>query len=194
MCVFLDNKPSIFLCYKWNFIIYLIGWKTFSWLWFFIIAYVLWIQLYFALEDLEEGVTICGDLLLHSSWILAFWIETSSVTWNWYPWNWRMCLSRLDSLRMLSGKIRIPWYHHKLSFSFLALLTLLQFDFCNSSNIITTAWKVTVFGVILVRIFPYSDWIQRDALYVSVFSLNTGKCGQNNSEYGQFLSSTHWLV
>ena len=33
----------------------------------------------------------------------------------------------------------------------------------------STTWKVSVFGVILFRIFPYSD--------------------QNNSEYGQFLRS-----
>ena len=25
-----------------------------------------------------------------------------------------------------------------------------------------TAWKVSVIGVILVRIFPHSDWIRRD--------------------------------
>ena len=33
-----------------------------------------------------------------------------------------------------------------------------------------TAWKVSVFGVILVRIFPHSDWIQRYTLYLSLFS------------------------
>ena len=27
-----------------------------------------------------------------------------------------------------------------------------------------TAWKVSVFGVILVRIFPHSDWIRRDTV------------------------------
>ena len=43
------------------------------------------------------------------------------------------------------------------------------------------------------RIFPHSDWIQRDTPYPSVFSWNAGKCGenaeQNNSEYGLFLRS-----
>ena len=29
----------------------------------------------------------------------------------------------------------------------------------------------------LVRMFPLSDWIQRDTSYLSVFSLNAGKCG-----------------
>ena len=39
-----------------------------------------------------------------------------------------------------------------------------------------TAWKVSVFGVFLVRIFPHSDWIQRgDTEYLPVFSPNAGK-------------------
>ena len=46
-----------------------------------------------------------------------------------------------------------------------------------------------VFGVIMVRIFPHSDWIRRDTDYLSVFSPNMGICGQNNSEYGHFLRS-----
>ena len=45
------------------------------------------------------------------------------------------------------------------------------FEYC-------TAWKVFVFGVSLVCIFPHSDWIRRDAPYtpyLSVFSPNVGK-------------------
>ena len=38
-----------------------------------------------------------------------------------------------------------------------------------------TAWKVSVFGVFLVRIFPHLDWIQKDPPYLSVFSLNAVK-------------------
>ena len=37
-----------------------------------------------------------------------------------------------------------------------------------------TAWKVSVFGVILVHIFPHPDWIRENA-------------DQNNSEYLFFL-------
>ena len=39
-----------------------------------------------------------------------------------------------------------------------------------------TAWKVSIFGVILVRTFPLSDWTRRDTQYVSVFRSNAGKC------------------
>ena len=35
-----------------------------------------------------------------------------------------------------------------------------------------TAGKVSVLWVILVRIFPHSDWIRTDTLYLSVFSIN----------------------
>ena len=47
-----------------------------------------------------------------------------------------------------------------------------------------TAWKVSVFGVILVRIFPQSDWIRRDTQYSVRMRENTD---QNNSEHGHFL-------
>ena len=40
-----------------------------------------------------------------------------------------------------------------------------------------TTWKVSVFGVFLVRIFPNLDWIWSDTEYLSVFSLNEGKYG-----------------
>ena len=38
-------------------------------------------------------------------------------------------------------------------------------------------WKVSVYWVFLVRIFPHWNWIWRDTPYPSVFSLNTGKNG-----------------
>ena len=36
---------------------------------------------------------------------------------------------------------------------------------------------MSVLGVILVRIFPHSDWIRRDTEHPSVFSLNAGNYG-----------------
>ena len=44
-------------------------------------------------------------------------------------------------------------------------------------TIIITAWEVSVFGIFLVRIFPYSDLMQTDKEYLSVFSPNMGKYG-----------------
>ena len=40
-----------------------------------------------------------------------------------------------------------------------------------------TAWKGSVCGVLLVRIFPYVEWIRRDTEYLCVFSPNVGKYG-----------------
>ena len=39
------------------------------------------------------------------------------------------------------------------------------------------ARKVSKYGVFLVRIFPHSDWIQRETPYLSVFRPNAGKYG-----------------
>ena len=35
------------------------------------------------------------------------------------------------------------------------------------NSLINTAWKVSVFGVFLVRFFPHSDWIWRDTPYLN---------------------------
>ena len=53
---------------------------------------------------------------------------------------------------------------------------------------------MSVFGIILVRIFPAFSLIRTEyGKYLSVFSPNAEKCGkntdQNNSEYGHFLRS-----
>ena len=49
--------------------------------------------------------------------------------------------------------------------------------------------KGSVFGVILLCILPHSDWIGRDAEYLSVFGPNAGKSDHNNSKFGHFLRS-----
>ena len=54
-----------------------------------------------------------------------------------------------------------------------------------------SAWKVFVFEVFLVRIFPHSDWIRRDTPFLFVFSPNAGKHGPENSQYRHFSRSEH---
>ena len=39
-----------------------------------------------------------------------------------------------------------------------------------------TSWKVYVFGVVLARILPHSDWMRRDTEHLFVFNPNAGKC------------------
>ena len=50
-----------------------------------------------------------------------------------------------------------------------------------SKIVIYTAWNVSVFGVILVRIFPYSVRMRENA-------------DQNNSEYGNLLRSAIYSI
>ena len=54
------------------------------------------------------------------------------------------------------------------------------------------AWKVSVFGVSLVRIFSHLDWIQRYAAYLSVFSPNAGKYGPENLRVRTLF--TQWFI
>ena len=60
-----------------------------------------------------------------------------------------------------------------------------------SKSIHLTAWKVPVFGVILVHIFPHSDWIRKDTLRkISPYSVRMREnADQNKSEYGHILRS-----
>ena len=52
------------------------------------------------------------------------------------------------------------------------------------------AWKVSIFGVILVRIFTHSDWIRREVLHISPYSVRMREnTDQDNSEYGHFSRS-----
>ena len=50
-------------------------------------------------------------------------------------------------------------------------------------------WKVSIFGVTLVRIFPHLDWIRIDTPYLVAFSPNAGKCGPELLRGGPFLGS-----
>ena len=53
------------------------------------------------------------------------------------------------------------------------------FEFTWLPNI---AWKVSVFGVILVHIFSHSDWIRRDTLEISPYLVRMREnTDQNNS-------------
>ena len=58
------------------------------------------------------------------------------------------------------------------------------------------AWKVSVFGVFLVRIFPHLDWIQRDPPYLSVFSLNAVKYGPEKLQIQTLFTQCYlgWII
>ena len=53
-----------------------------------------------------------------------------------------------------------------------------------------TKWTKTEYGIFLIDIFSYSEWIRRCFLYISVFSLTTIKYGpEKNYVFGQFQCS-----
>ena len=78
------------------------------------------------------------------------------------------CTSK--GLRMVFEKFALHSYQIWTLYNTPALKNLLSSDSL-------TAWKVFVFGVILVRIFPHSDWTPRKIPHLSVFSPNMGKSG-----------------
>ena len=57
-----------------------------------------------------------------------------------------------------------------------------------------TVWKVFVFGVFLVCIFPHSDWIQRNTEYRSVFSPNADKYGPEKFQIRTILMQWYLIV
>ena len=66
------------------------------------------------------------------------------------------------------------------------------FEFTWLPNI---AWKVSVFGVILVHIFSHSDWIRRDTLEISPYLVRMREnTDQNNSYYKHFLRSVNFRI
>ena len=76
-------------------------------------------------------------------------------------------------------KLRIFYYfrknlRHRSSTGYQKTLWMLNLNIKKLTTQLT-AWKVSIFGVILVRMFPHLDWIRRDAEYLSVFSPKCGK-------------------
>ena len=58
------------------------------------------------------------------------------------------------------------------SSNFYSVMCFRNTDKCVTSH---TAWEVSVFGVLLVCIFPHSDWIRRDNQYISPYSVRMRK-------------------
>ena len=81
----------------------------------------------------------------------------------------KSCLNQLIFYAQWLLLLRMNLYHLAVKPS---LFSSLFFSFCseywtttNFPQISFTVWEVSVFGVILVRIFPHSDWIRRDMEY-----------------------------
>ena len=60
------------------------------------------------------------------------------------------------------------------------------------SIFLPNAWKVSVFRVFLVHIFPHLDWIRRYIPYLSLFSPNAQKYGPEKSRIQTLPRSAPW--
>ena len=80
-------------------------------------------------------------------------------------------LRKLFLIRLLFIKeLFIVLFRHIISYK-MFFLSRCKFIQCTYTY---TTWEVSVFGVFLVPIFPHLEWIQRDTLYLSVFSPKNG--------------------
>ena len=112
------------------------------------------VYLVFDILDILTTVFILKFYLFTSFWLLLY-----SITVN----------NHFHSCWVYLNTFNISW----ITWQWLFLFWFLAF-----SRTIYNAWKVSVLGVILVRILPYLDWIQTDTPYFSLFSPNAGKCRQ----------------
>ena len=53
---------------------------------------------------------------------------------------------------------------------------------------------MSVFGIILVLIFPHSDWIRKDTPYLSVLTSNAGKCRPEYLRIRTLFTQWKWLL
>ena len=117
---------------------------------------------------------------------IFLWYSSAGYIVNTYL-RTRKCISHT-----LTGTERLPDWGFYTEYSISITSKLFQcpaWDILLGTAILYTAWKVSVFGVFLVYIFPYSGWIRRDTSYFSVFSPNAGKYGPEKLRNGDILPS-----
>ena len=106
--------------------------------------------------------------------------------------NWQYVTSSLKNFiieNILSTAFSLP-----CRFSSIRIIKLISIEFQFTDILFQYSanmhcMKNFLFGVFLVHIFPHSDGIQRDTPYLSVFSLNAGKCGPKKHRKEHFSSS-----
>ena len=137
-------------------------------------------------------------------------IDLQSKSMAWFLYDNGLRHERVNYHESLSGNAKMYFFRFSLyyratsgfSFSLLMILihpTILMFithpdihqrglgkfyigftKFTLNILVIQAVWKVSVFGVFLVRILPHSGWIRRDIPYIFVFSPTAGKYEPEN--------------
>ena len=91
----------------------------------------------------------------------------------------KQCSSNLSKIlekclwRSFFSSFNSFWKKPKMIWKITFVVTLYISDFFNTAR--DTAWKVSVFGVILVHIFSHWDWIRRDTDAECRYSVQTRK-------------------
>ena len=83
----------------------------------------------------------------------------------------------LTFLLKLNSSICLPWQFRLLVSICVYLSEVRYLSVVRERFLNDTVWKVSVFGVFLIRFFLHSDRIRRDTPYLSVISPNAGKYG-----------------
>ena len=92
-----------------------------------------------------------------------------------YKANWTRVISKKRGKTFIIIIVKYEAHpKNVLVITFFLIVFLLFLFTCHQ---VCTVWKTSVFGVFQFRIFPNSDWIQRDTSYLSVFNRNAGKYG-----------------
>ena len=110
-------------------------------------------------------------------------------------------LSRIKALAIAAKHCRETdikvFFIPPILLDFFTSLSFIRHSITNSI-ISDTAWKVSKYGVFLVRIFPHSDWIRRDTekiLRISPYLVQIREnTDQNNPVFGQFSRSVRLLT
>ena len=102
---------------------------------------------------------------------------------------------RNNSKGIIRLKLEYVWFKQRfLNNTFLVLMkTIIE-----ASKVIIhvtirltiTAWKVSVFGVFLVRLLGHSEWIWSDTIYLSVSSSNAGKYAPEKLQIRTFFTQS----
>ena len=82
----------------------------------------------------------------------------------------------------------LAWFYKFKASGFFSV----KLQFLHFYKIKVMMWKVSEFRVFLVCIFPHSNWIPWDTLYLSVFSPNVGKYGPEKLRIRTFF--TQWVT
>ena len=166
------------------------------WLWFFLSVYCcLWFVGYISIHDvylftIEVLHTKLEGVILHYVYVS----KESLLNFTGVVYSLLLkvsCFAWLEKKKVYKNLFPQILYGFSNTLSVSAILFYSVYAITRASASLRfafyTVWKVSLFGVFLVRIFLDSDWIRRDTEYVSVFSPNAGKWGPEKIRIQTFL-------